>query len=117
MGNVARTSATCDKLCCAVPAGSTLPNRVTHLYGRRDGRAIPLKPFRVTGKFRMGLILTNFTMETIAKDKKGAEDRILATIGSRHRVNRHQITIGTVEELKTDQVTDPVVEKQLSMVK
>lgn len=76
-----------------------------------------MKPFRVAGKFRMGHIITPFTVETIANDKKGAEDRILSTIGSRHRVDRHHIEIAKVEELKPDQVTDPVVEKRLSMVK
>lgn len=76
-----------------------------------------MKPFRITGEFRMGRINTPFTMETIGKDADGARDRVLATIGSRHRVDRHQITIKDVKEIKLDEVTDPVVEKQLSMVK
>lgn len=76
-----------------------------------------MKPFRVTGKFRMGHILTPFTVETVAKDGNGAKDRILSTIGSRHRVDRHHITIADVTEIKPDEVTDPVVEKMLSMVK
>lgn len=76
-----------------------------------------MKPFRITGEFRMGRMNTPFTMETIGKDADGARDRALATVGSRHRVNRHQITIKDVKEIKLDEVTDPVVEKQLSMVK
>lgn len=76
-----------------------------------------MKPFRVTGEFRMGRTNTPFTVEAIGQDEGGARDRVLATIGSRHRVDRHRITIKTIQELKPDQVTDPVVEKQLSMVK
>lgn len=76
-----------------------------------------MKPFRVTGEFRMGRTNTPFTMETIGKDANGARDRVLSTIGSRHRVDRHHVNIKDVKELKVDEVTDPVVEKQLSMVK
>ncbi|HET6405600.1 MAG TPA: 50S ribosomal protein L18Ae [Candidatus Thermoplasmatota archaeon] len=75
------------------------------------------KAFRITGKFRMGHITSPFSMETLGVDEASARDRVLATIGSRHRVNRHQITIEKVEPLTPDQVTDPVVEKKISMVK
>lgn len=76
-----------------------------------------MKAFRVSGKFRMGHILTPFTIESLGKDEAGARDRVFATIGSRHRVNRHQITIEKVVPLSADQITDPVVEKKISMVK
>lgn len=76
-----------------------------------------MKPFRVTGQFRMGVITTPFAIETIGKDAADATDRVLATIGSRHRANRHQISIKETKEIKPSEVTDAVVEKQLSMVK
>ena len=76
-----------------------------------------MKPFRVAGKFRMGHVVTPFKMEAVANDEAGAKDRVLATIGSRHRVDRHHIDVASVDEIKRDQVTDPVVEKRLSMVK
>lgn len=76
-----------------------------------------MKPFRVTGQFRMGHINTPFTMETLGADATAARDRVLSTIGSRHRVDRHHITLKDVKEIPADQVTDPVVEKRLSMVK
>jgi large subunit ribosomal protein LX len=76
-----------------------------------------MKAFRVSGKFRMGHILTPFSMETLGTDETSARDRIFSTIGSRHRVNRHQITIEKVAPLTPEQVTDPVVEKKISMVK
>lgn len=76
-----------------------------------------MKVFRVSGTFRMGHITTPFTIETIGADVAAAQDRVLATLGSRHRVNRHQVTLGKTEEIRADQIQDPVVEKQLSMVK
>lgn len=76
-----------------------------------------MKPFRVTGEFRMGRTNTPFTMETIGKDANEARDRVLSTIGSRHRVDRHHITIKDVTEIKPADVTDAAVEKRLSMVK
>ena len=91
------------------PSGSYTP---AHIAG-----AIPMKPFRVTGEFRMGRTHTPFTMETLGEDAAGAQDRVLATIGSRHRVDRHHITVKDVKEIRLDEVTDPVVEKRLSMVK
>ncbi len=76
-----------------------------------------MKVFRVSGKFRMGHALSPFTMEAIGADEKGARDRVLATLGSRHRANRHQVWIEKAAEIKPDQITDPAVEKQLSLVK
>lgn len=76
-----------------------------------------MKAFRVTGKFRMGHLTTPFALETVGKDDQQARDRVFSTIGSRHRVTRHQIWIEKVEPIARDQVTDAVVEKRLSMVK
>lgn len=76
-----------------------------------------MKAFTVSGKFRMGPTNSPFTIETIANDVEAAKDRVFATIGSRHRVNRYQITIATVTEVARDAIKDPVVEKRMSMVK
>lgn len=76
-----------------------------------------MKAFRITGKFQMGHLRTPFTLETVAKDAAGAKDRVFATIGSRHRANRHQIEIAKVEEISLEQATDPSLEKRLSLVK
>ena len=76
-----------------------------------------VKPYRVTGEFWMGHILSPFTQETIAATPEAAKDRVLSTIGSRHRVDRYHVTIKDCVELKLDQVTDIVVTKRLSMVK
>jgi large subunit ribosomal protein LX len=76
-----------------------------------------MKPFRVSGQFRMGHIVTPFSTETVADDAAGAKDRVLSTIGSRHRVDRHHVTVKDVVELKPADVTDPAIVKRLSMVK
>jgi ribosomal protein L20A (L18A) len=76
-----------------------------------------MKVYRVSGTFRMGHVTSPFTLETIGADEKAAQDRVFATLGSRHRVNRHQVAIAKTLEIKADQIQDPAVEKQLSMVK
>ena len=78
---------------------------------------MPVKPYRVTGEFWMGHILSPFTQETVAESADAAKDRVLSTIGSRHRVDRHHVTVKDVVEIKPDQVTDATVTKRLSMVK
>lgn len=76
-----------------------------------------MKAYRITGTFVMGRTPTPFSLETLGADDAAARDRVLATIGSRHRVNRYQVTIKDVKEIRRDEVTDPVLEKRLSMVK
>lgn len=76
-----------------------------------------MKAFRVSGKFWMGHIETPFTVETIGNDDAAARDRVLSTIGSKHRVDRHHITIEKVQEISVDEITDAVVEKKYNMVK
>lgn len=76
-----------------------------------------MQAFRVTGTFKMGHITSPFSIETVGNDETQARDRVLSTIGSRHRANRHQINITKVEPIAADKVTDLVVEKRLSMVK
>lgn len=76
-----------------------------------------MKIFRVTGKFWMGHKQTPFTLETIGADEAAARDRVLSSIGSKHRVDRHHIDIGNVQEIQRDDITDPLVEKRLSLVK
>jgi len=72
-----------------------------------------LKPFRVEGSFKMGLKTTKFSIETIGKDAQAARERILSTIGSKHRVDRHHMRIDAVTEIKPEDVTDAVVQHQL----
>lgn len=76
-----------------------------------------MKAFRVSGKFRMGRSWNRFTIETIGADETAARDRVYSTMGSKHRVDRHAITIEEITEIAADQLTDPVIEKKFAMVK
>jgi large subunit ribosomal protein LX len=76
-----------------------------------------MKPYRVSGSFRMGDRMSPFTQETVADDADGARERVLSTLGSRHRVDRHHVELKDVVEMKPADVQDPSVKKRLSMVK
>lgn len=72
-----------------------------------------MKAFKVNGKFQMGRDWTTFSTEVAAPDEGAARDRVLSTIGSRHRVNRRQVEITAMAEIKGDAITDPSVAKAL----
>lgn len=73
------------------------------------------KPFKVEGDFQMGRVRQHFVIETAAADEKAAADRVYATLGSRHGVNRRQVAITSSKSLVNDQVTDAVVRKELGL--
>lgn len=73
------------------------------------------KPFKVEGDFQMGRVRQHFVIETAAANEKAAQDRIYATLGSRHGVERRQIAIKTTKALAADQVSDPVVRAELGL--
>lgn len=77
----------------------------------------PMNPFRVSGSFLMGRDRSPFTIETLGDDENGARDRVLSTLGSRHRINRYNIKIDKVEKISVDDLSDPVVAKKIQMVK
>ncbi len=54
----------------------------------------------------MGRIRQHFVLQVVAKDESAAKDRVYATLGSRHGVNRRQITVASAKALKADEVTD-----------
>ena len=51
----------------------------------------------------------DFSIEVAAKDENEAVHQIMSNIGSRHRVERKNITISTMTALKNEEVTDIVV--------
>lgn len=73
-----------------------------------------LKPFRVEGTFPMGTKRSHFAIETAAADAQGARERVVSTLGSKHRANRHDIKVESVKEIQASEVTDPVITHQLS---
>ena len=52
--------------------------------------------------------LQPFKKETIAETKDSAIEKIYSVFGSRHRVKRKEIKIENIQELKEDDITDPI---------
>jgi large subunit ribosomal protein LX len=67
--------------------------------------------FKVTGTFRNGKRIQNFTKEVQVDNKQNAEEHIYSILGSKHRVKRREITINKIEELPVDKVTDPILKQ------
>jgi len=51
----------------------------------------------------------DFNIEVAANNEKEAVHQIMSNIGSRHRIERKNITISQLTALKNDEVTDLVV--------
>lgn len=77
---------------------------------------MPLQAYRVEGTFRPSrghAGTTPFGVEVTAADEAAARERVVSTLGSRHRVSRLGITIARVTALAPEQITDPVVRHAL----
>ena len=68
-----------------------------------------MKAFRVTGTFRMGRMVQNFSKEIACDRKEEATELIYSDLGSRHKVKRYDISIDSVDEIKPDEISDSVV--------
>ena len=73
------------------------------------------KAFKVEGDFQMGRVRQHFVVEVAAASEAGAKDRVFATLGSRHGVNRRQVAIAAAKQLNADDVSDPVVRHELGL--
>ena len=51
----------------------------------------------------------DFTIEVAAKDEKDVVHQVMSNIGSRHRIDRKNITSSQITPLKNEEVTDLVV--------
>lgn len=70
-----------------------------------------IKVFRVVGRIAKPNYQTDFKKEIRALKPEEAVERIYKEIGSKHRAKRFQIKILKVEEISTEEITDPVVKK------
>lgn len=68
-----------------------------------------MKAYRISGEFQMGRNWQPFTLETVADDRDQAEQWVLSTLGSRHRVSRRQIRIDDIHSESADEVEDPSI--------
>ena len=67
------------------------------------------KIYRVKGTFVMG----DFTKEYKATCEDDVEQKIYQRFGSKHGINRNQISIKEIEEIAPEDVLDPIVKEIL----
>ncbi|HML02631.1 MAG TPA: 50S ribosomal protein L18Ae [Candidatus Bathyarchaeia archaeon] len=70
-----------------------------------------VKVFRVSGQIAKPNWKTNFEKEVRALKPEDAVETVYTDIGSRHRAKRFQIRIRTIEEIKPEDIKDPVLRK------
>lgn len=73
-----------------------------------------MKVFRVTGEIDKPKLTTPFVKEVLADKNEHAVEKVYAEIGSKHRVKRHHIKITNVEEVKPEEIVNPVLKKLVS---
>jgi large subunit ribosomal protein LX len=72
-----------------------------------------VKIFRVSGQIAKPNWKTSFEKEVRALKPEEAVETIYTDLGSRHRAKRFQIKIDTVEEIKPEDIKDPVLRKMV----
>ena len=73
-----------------------------------------MKAFRVTGTFadkRQGR--QPFCVEIAAEDDAAAQEQIVSTFGSRHKLKRWQINIAEITELSAAEVENHIVKYKI----
>ena len=70
-----------------------------------------VKVFRVSGQIAKPNWKTNFEKEVRALKPEDAAETVYTDIGSKHRAKRFQIRIRTIEEIKPEDIKDPVLRK------
>ena len=70
-----------------------------------------MKVFRVTGEIRKPNLKTSFRQEILADKPEHAVEKVYAEFGSRHRVKRFHIKIVSVEEVPSEEITNPLLKK------
>ena len=71
------------------------------------------KIYRVKGTFVMGDDYHEFTKEYKATCEANVEEKIFSNFGSKHGINRNQISIKSIEEIAPEDVLDPIVKEIL----
>jgi large subunit ribosomal protein LX len=70
-----------------------------------------VKIFRVSGRIRKPNWKTNFEKELRALKSEDAVETVYKELGSKHRAKRFQIKIDAVEEIKPEDIKDPMLRK------
>ena len=64
------------------------------------------KIYRVKGRFVLGSEVQVFTKEFKAVKEEDIEEKIYSIFGSKHRINRNQIKIESIEEISADEMAN-----------
>jgi len=70
-----------------------------------------VKNFRVIGEIVKPNLKTGFRKEVRALKPEDALEEIYKEIGSRHKVRRFQIRVLKVEEIKPEEIEDPIIKR------
>ena len=68
-----------------------------------------VKVYRVIGRITKSNLKTRFRKEIRAAKPEDAVEEVYKLIGSKHRVKRFHIIIEKIEEVKPEEITDPVI--------
>ena len=71
------------------------------------------KIYRVKGTFVMGDEYHKFTKEYKATCEADIKEKIYERFGSKHGINRNQISISDITEITPEEVIDPIVKEIL----
>ena len=71
------------------------------------------KIYRVEGTFVMGDEYHKFVKEYKATSENDVVEKIYERFGSKHGINRNQISIDSIEEIAPEDVVDPIVKEIL----
>jgi large subunit ribosomal protein LX len=71
------------------------------------------KIYRVKGTFVMGDEYHEFVKEYKATSESDIEQKIYDRFGSKHGINRNQISIAEIKEIAPEDVVDPIVKEIL----
>ena len=71
------------------------------------------KIYRVKGTFVMGDEYHEFTKEYKATSEADIEQKLYDRFGSKHGINRNQISIAEIEEIAPEDVVDPIVKESI----
>lgn len=69
------------------------------------------KIYRVKGTFVMGDDTSIFVKEYKAVNEDDIKEKVYARFGSKHGLNRNQISIDEISEISADDVTDPILKE------
>ena len=74
-----------------------------------------MKGFRVTGSFKDARAGKQpFSVEVADEDVDKANEQILSTLGSRHKLKRWEIFIDEIVEISNEEIKDPVVKYKVT---